>query len=400
MARRAPANRIYPGFHNMKNDVEVIRKVNTAMVLDILRRADGELSRPLMAETLGLSKVTVSTIVRSLSAKGLIAEVGMGGTDSRGGRRPVLVALDKERKRVLGARLGHSSIDLILSDITGRELKRLRTAPKNQDRRYLLAAMVNEIMMSTNTPRDAVLGLVGTLGGAEAPPTCRIGGPESEPLPTEADLARSLGFPAMLINHTRARAFAECWFNPDQEDQANFFFINLGHRLDGVAARRGQLDEAPCELGACYLSALAYGDTDGELKTLDSVLGGRSLLSRAAAVFNRELDGRELEKIAAAGDERALELYRIFGYNLGCALSLVVNMACLRKIVIGGQVSRAWKYFEPTMRQGLERHTILTDARRPVEVRLIRPELDSGLMGSLALALDHWVFHTDMLRGS
>ena len=384
--------------HIMKNDIEVIRQVNTTMVLDILRKSDGQLSRPVMADTLGLSKVTVSTIVRSLSAKGLIAEAGMGGTDSRGGRRPVLVALDKERKRVLGARLGHSSIDLILSDITGREIKRLRTEPKNQDRRYLLAAMVNEIMVSTNTPREAMLGLVGTVGGPEAPPTCRFDDSEAAPLSTETELSRSLGFPALLINHTRARAFAECWFSPDQENQDNFFFINLGHRLDGVAARRGQLDEAHCELGACYLSALAYGDVNGELKTLDSALGGRALLSRAATIFNRNLTGRELEQIAAAGDERALELFREFGYNLGCALSLVVNMACLRKIIIGGQVSRAWKYFESSMRRGLERHTISAVTRPSVEVRLIRPELGSGLMGSMALALDHWVFHTHMLK--
>ena len=381
------------------NDIEVIRQINTAMVLDTLRKTEGQLlSRPVMADILGLSKVTVSTIVRSLAEKGLITEAGMGDTDSRGGRRPVLVALDQEKKRVLGARLGHSSIDLILSDITGRELKRLRTEPKNQDRRYLLAAMVNEIMVSTNTPRDAVLGLVGTVGGPDAPPTCRIDSPEEAPMPVETSLSRTLGFPAMLINFTRARAFGECWFTQEQDSPANFFFINLGHRLDGVAARRGQLDEAPCELGACYLSALAYGDTDGELKTLDSVLGGRSLLSKAAVVFDRELNGRELEKIAASGDERALELYREFGYSLGCALSLVVNMACLRKIVIGGQMSRAWKFFESSMREGLDRHTPPSVKRR-IDVRLIRPELDSGLLGAMALALDHWVFHTDMLRG-
>lgn len=383
----------------MRNHVEVIRQVNTAMVLDVLRRSGGELSRPAVAEALGLSKVTVATIVRGLIAKGLLVEAGIGDPDIRGGRRPGLVALDTDRKRVLGARLGHSSIDMILSDITGRELKRLRAEPRNQDRRYLLAAMVHEIMVSTNTPREAMLGLVGTIGGPGAPPTCRPDGQKKGPPAWEADLSRTLGFPAMLINTTRARAFAECWFSSERENPANFFYINLGHRLDGVAARHGQLDDAPCELGACYLSALAYGDVNGELKTLESVLGGRAILNRAAAVFNRSLNGRELEKIAASGDERALELYREFGYSLGCALSLVVNMACLRRIVIGGQVSRAWKFFEPTMRQGMERHTAPSASSRPVEVRLIRPELDDGILGAMSLALDHWVFHTDRLRG-
>lgn len=380
------------------NDIEVIRQINTAMVLDTLRKTDGQLSRPVMADMLGLSKVTVSAIVRSLHNRGLITEAGMGDTDSRGGRRPVLVALDKEKKRILGARLGHRAIDLILSDITGRELKRLRTEPKKQDRRYLLAAMVNEIMLSTNTPRDAVLGLAGAVGGPDAPATCRSAEPESAHLRAESSLGQALGFPALLVNLTRARAFAECWFTREQEGPASFFFINLGHRLDGMAARRGQLDEAPCELGACYLSALPYNDSGGELKTLDSVLGGRSLLSRAAAVFGRDLSGAELEAMAESGDERALELYREFGYCLGCALSLVVNMACLRKIIIGGQVSRAWKFFEPSMRLALDLHTP-PEIKRRIEVRLIRPELESGLMGAMAMALDHWVFHTDMLRG-
>lgn len=380
------------------NDIEVIRQINTAMVLDTLRKSNGHMSRPVLADILGLSKVTVSTIVRSLNEKGLIADAGLGGTDSRGGRRPVLVTLDKEKKRVLGARVGHTSIDLILSDITGRELKRLRAESKDQNSHSILSAMVNDILVSTNTPRDAVLGLTVAMSGSSAPLSCGGSGEGNGPLVSELELCQTFGFPAMVINFTRARAFGEFWFAPERTVPDDFFFVNLGHHLDGVAARRGQLDESSCELGSCYLSVLPYGDKASELKTLDSVLGGRSLLAKATAIYNRAIDAAELEKMAASGEPRALELLHEFGYSLGCALSLIVNMVSLNKIIVGGQFSRTWKYFEAPMREGLQRHT-QEPARDNIDVRLIRAELDSGLMGAMAMALDHWVFHTEMLYG-
>jgi predicted NBD/HSP70 family sugar kinase len=395
---RGGGKKDYLELYAMKNnDIEVIRQINTARVLDALRRDDGQLSRPVMADRLGLSKVTVSTIVRSLSAKGLLTEAGVGDTDSRGGRRPVLVTLDKDRKRVLGARTGHSHIELILSDITGRELRRLRTEATNQDRRRLLADMANEIMISTNTPRESVLGLVNAIGGPGAPPTCRSDDEDGHPLAEEHALSKMLGFPALMVNFTRARTFSECWFTPGNEP-ASLFYINLGHRLDGMAVRHGQLDEASCELGSCYLSAVPYADSNGELRTFNSFLGGRALLEHACMVFDRDMEIRELERLTAGGDERALDLFREFGYYLGCALSLVVNMASLKKIIIGGHLSRAWPFFEPSMREGLERHVTPLVYRR-IEVRQLKPELDNGLMGAMAIALDHWVFQTHMLHG-
>jgi glucokinase len=121
------------------------------------------------------------------------------------------------------------------------------------------------------------------------------------------------------------------------------------------------------------------------------------VLNEVAQRLGQPVDGRRLNRLAAEGRPEVREVLEHFGYTLGCALSLVVNIADLRKIVLGGYLTQSWPYFETALRQGLERHTP-REVYAAVSIRPIRPEMASGLMGALALALDRWVYHTDLLN--
>ncbi|MEJ2541502.1 MAG: MarR family transcriptional regulator, partial [Gemmatimonadota bacterium] len=79
-----------------------------------------QLSRAEIARRLGLSRSTVSRLVRQLLETGLVAE----GTEgpSRGGRPPTLVTFEDEANAILGVDMGASHVSVALTDLRGSVL--------------------------------------------------------------------------------------------------------------------------------------------------------------------------------------------------------------------------------------------------------------------------------------
>lgn len=377
------------------NDIESIRHINTIMVLNELRNTDHLLSRPNIADNLGLSKVTVANIARDLNDQNLTVDAGFGLPDNRGGRKPMLLDLDRRSRRVMGVCLSLDALEVSLCDISGRELQSSRGLPQDHGNLALITSMVRDLLLYTNTTRDSIIGLVLVVDDAMEK-TLDKAGAEDHFLSQAAKLQAQLGIPVRSTDFTRARAFAECWYKTRaQKQRVSFFYIELGLDLDCVAVRKSLLDDLSCEFGACHITALEYG-RDGDCVTVESLLSGRSVLARSAELLGREVDYYELKDLAVHGNEQVMEFLCEYGYWLGCALALVVNMAGLRKVVLGGSGADFWSFFEKSMWQGLESH-ISENLKNQIKVRAIDERLANGMKGAVARALDWWIFRTDLL---
>ncbi len=366
-------------------DIEMIRQVNTALVLNTLRQSDELLSRPAIAQRLGLSKVTVANIVKELIDGRLVTEAGVGLSDSRGGRKPLLISLDRERKRIVSAKLSGALAEFSIADISGRELRRISFLVDNleaQPLKDILELGLAKVLAETSAKREDILGLVILRSHSWGQRLAR------EALGSQ--LREDLGFPVCLEDLGRARAFGESWFGRRLQP-AKFFFLNIDLELSGHALRDNVFDDSVCGFGSCYLSPLAPAEGLGEPRTVDRSLNGQALLAEASSMRGRPVEAEELLLQARLGRSWALSLYRDYGYNLGCALSLLFNMTGLPKIVLGGFVSEAWPFFAKTMRQALDRH--MEPGFGSAEVRPLRPHLRDGLLGASALGLDRWVFN-------
>ena len=103
-----------------------------------------------------------------------------------------------------------------------------------------------------------------------------------------------------------------------------------------------------------------------------SVLGGQGQPS-----------ARELAALAAAGDERALETFRVFGTDLADVLWPWVERFGAQRVVLGGSVSHAFGLFGPAVQAGFDPHTGL-ECRVQVSEYFER----AGLLGAAALSSD------------
>lgn len=376
---------------NKKRDKKNIRQVNTALVLNTLFHNDSQMSRPDLAEEVGLSKVTIASIIRNLNQAGLTMDAGMGLPDHRGGRKPLLVALDKDSKRVISARVGRDQIEMLLSDITGREVSRLRSAGGGATSPKEITAMVNDLASKGGTKPEAVLGLMMTI---DQPEGRRLSDVDRQSYCSE--LSRLLNLRVSVVDLATARAFAQRWYNDELEGPPDFFYLDLDASLQAVTARKGILGDSLPGFGSCCLSHLPYGSQNTTAATTESLLSGEAFLERAATIHGRRLSLSEIMGKVRAGDDYILELLQQYGYQLGCALSLAVNLTSLHRVIIGGYMVEAWPFFSPLMSQGLSRH-VHPEFKEKVAVSPLRKDLNDGLMGALAIALDEWIYQTSIL---
>lgn len=105
--------------------------------------------------------------------------------------------------------------------------------------------------------------------------------------------------------------------------------------------------------------------------------------------FSKEynLGGDEVFKLAEAGDKKGLQIFEEFGYHVGNALKTVLFSVDPDVIILGGSVSKAYKYFEKSMRKILASFPYSSTASR---IRIEISEMNHiAVLGAGALYFDN-----------
>jgi glucokinase len=67
-----------------------------------------------------------------------------------------------------------------------------------------------------------------------------------------------------------------------------------------------------------------------------------------------EISGEEVSKLASEGDERALGIFNEFGEHLGNAIKTILYSVDPEAIILGGSVSKAFKFYKDSMWKSIE----------------------------------------------
>ena len=100
-----------------------------------------------------------------------------------------------------------------------------------------------------------------------------------------------------------------------------------------------------------------------------------------------EITARDVADAAAAGDELALEIYRISATYLGRGLAIVIDLINPEVIVIGGIYTRNREMMEPFVLREIEREA-LSHARRVCSIRPAALGEQIGDYAALSVAAD------------
>lgn len=280
-----------------------LRSHNTALVLDLLRRAGTEgISRQELAEGTGLTPQAVSKITARLRERGLAAEAGRRA--STGGKPPTVLRLVPEAGHAVGVHADRDELRAVLVDLNGTVAAE-RRAPL--DFAAGAEAVVERVAAEAEALAAEVFPAAAAHGDADGPaPLARVdslvgvgvalpgpldhtrgvlhrvtGFPEWDGFALRDALVRRLGVPVAVDKDTNAAALGLAVAGAGD----SFVYLHLGTGLGaglviGGSVHRGartgagefghqviQLDGPPCGCGdrgcleALCLAAVAHGRT-------------------------------------------------------------------------------------------------------------------------------------------
>jgi len=219
--------------------------------------------------------------------------------------------------------------------------------------------------------------------------------------PIQKMLSKRIRPPLFLENDANVAALGEKWMGAAR-DAEDFCFITLGtgvggglilggkiwHGADGMAGEIGHMTIDPngprcgCGNRGClevYASANAL-----QRMVLEACAAGRT--SRFFRNFRpSQINGESVHRAAQKGDRISREAFARVGSALGIGISNLINLLNLEKVVLGGGLSAAWRFFIPALREEVRRRAFPAPARRARIVRAAVGE-DAGALGAAFIA--------------
>lgn len=192
----------------------------------------GPISRTEVAQVTGLSKQTISDVVRELCLDGWISEFGR--TDGRPGRSAITYAINRKKSFAASIHLGGSKIIAAITDLLGTVLAELSAPTDPRGGVHLvdqfiemLETLTGEAGISLGDLFVIVLGTPGVLdpgtGHIDAAPNV----PGIDSMDIRGALSKRLNASVLIENDVNLAALGEHWKGHGR-GKDNFAFVALG----------------------------------------------------------------------------------------------------------------------------------------------------------------------------
>lgn len=373
-----------------------MRRTNEALVFGVIHDL-GPVSRADIARRTGLSPATITGITGGLIREGIVVEQSAG--KSTGGRRPILLAIDRAAAFAIGVKLLNDQAIIALTDLGAELIDQRHVAfPDGASPETVVAALGEGIdVLRARHPERHLVGLgVGMAGVIDRERgACRF----TPFFPWRDAPLRDLveartGLPAIIENDVNALTVAERWFGAAATANDALVLtvgrgVGMGILLGG-ALYRGSHDGAG-EFGHITVDPDGPPCNCGKRGCVEAYASERAITTAARAAAGRDLTLDEAVRAARAGDERIAAAFSDAGRVLGLALAGVVSLLNPGLLILGGEGSRFFDLLMPSLDAALHAHAFdgfASDLRIVVEPW----GDDAWARGAAALVLDDF-FH-------
>ncbi len=373
---------------------DLIRAINRSHILNVIKTL-GPVARAEIARLTGLSPATVTAITADLIAEELVFEKQTG--DSRGGRRPILLALNPGGRYVAGIKLMEEAAVGALTDLEATIIARQTMAlPSEHPVEGVLAAlagMVEALLAEANVSRHKLLGMgLGLAGIVDSERGLLRQSPFLgwRDLPLRDLLRAKVKVPVYIDNDVNTLTLAERWFGSGQGVD-DFLTLTVGRGIGMGIVANGQfyrgVQGGAGELGHTVVDPQGELCSCGKRGCLETMVGDPGLLRAANALLERPVASTdELLALAEAGDGRAQAVFAHAGAVLGRAVGNLINIFDPQRIIISGEGVRYGKWLFEPLCAAVDEHAM--PALRPDVNILIEPWGDDAwARGAASLVL-------------
>lgn len=395
-------------------DQSLVRDINLSLIMSRLIE-HAPLSRAGLAETTGLNKSTVSSLVKQLLDLQFVREVGfnLGGI----GRPSVQLEINPNAGYIVSCELGVESIEVMFANFSAEVIWKRREAIDAPDQQEAiirqLFALLHEAVRVSELPRDRedrLLGLaVGAPGLASAADGTLLFAPNLgwHEVPLQYLLQREFGNLAIFVeNEANMAALGEYFFGVAQ-GYREVLYLSAGVGLGGAIVRNGLLFKG----ASGYASEFGHMtlDPDGPLCNCqnrgcwETFVSQRALFrlicqaigagqpSALTALAHGDLDTLTIPLVVQAaqqGDRVALSALEQVGRDLGIGIASLVNGLNPDLIVLGGSLSLAGALILPVAEAEVDRRALRWN-RQAASLKIAQHGTESCVMGGVAMVYQH-----------
>ncbi len=381
---------------------QLLKAINRSTILNVIK-SHGPIARTDIARLTALSPAAVTGLTAGLIDNGLIYEQEEG--NSRGGRRPILLALDASGAYVVGVKLDEDFATLALTDLNARIIEREQVQFEVRDAQSVaarLAECIVELLQNARVDQSRMLGIgMGVTGIVDR----KLGVLRMSPLNSWreipfADLLEShLDYPVYLDNNVNTLTLAEQLYGAGQHVH-DFLVVTIGRGVGlgivtGGVLYRGARGGAG-ELGHIPIDANGPLCTCGKRGCLETFVAEPWLLRRAKLNGLDVNTPDDLVHAADAHDLNALDVFSKAGTALGQGIATLIQLFNPAQIIISGEGVRALEHLRATMHEGI-RKQCFDPFIEDVEITVKALNDDIWARGAASLVLSE-VFHNPQVQ--
>lgn len=383
----------------LTGDQQLLKGLNRMAIVRHLCTHPGQ-SRATVAESLRLTKSTVSLLVRELMDEGWVLERDIVATGELG-RRPTPLLIDPTRLVLLGAELGVESVQVVATSLTGTILARAARNLDAEREAQAGVALVAQLLLEVQARLDAdvqqVIGIgIGLPGGVDELSGHLHFAPNLgwRDVPAGAWLAGHLrdtplnGIPLYLQNEADVAALGELEFTRDARPDP-LIYLSLSHGvgagvivddrlLTGAHGFAGEVGHTILQMDGPLCSCGRHG-------CAEAVIGFRAMLSPARAKRAKPTSLQEIKQLLRADKPDTADAVARAGRYLGMLLQNLIAAYDPGCIVLGGAAVELGTVFLDPALQTLRAYSSAA-GMAPPQVAMSRFGADAVAVGAAALA--------------
>lgn len=330
----------------------LLRALNERTILEAVR-ASGPVSRAEVARRTGISRPTVSLVLRALLEDGLVRESTLDPGRPHYGA--VYYEADAEAALVLGVDFGARSVRTALCDLAGgvRAREEIRSRGSVEERIAALASTCRSLLRTSKLNPDLLARAVVALPAVVSPANGSVSSPDLPGLGASdlrERLERAVGAQVTLENDVNLAALGEQRHGVAQ-DVDDFAFLLVGAGLGGAVVLAGKLHRGR-NGAAGELDVVRNGRPD-DVDPCAAAVSQRAaeLAAGRKTVLEPPFEMRELFAAARDGDAVAAEVVEETAHRIALHVLPLAATLDLPLVVLGGSVGANAELLEPIRRR-------------------------------------------------
>lgn len=321
------------------------RQVSLCMAMQSIIHC-GPISRASIAKQTGLSKQTVSELVRILEEEGWVRETGR--TSGHVGRTATTYELVQDAAFMAAVDLGGTKLRVAIVDLAGSVVSEV-VAPTHPDGGQAVAGQIGELVEAAAAKGQVERGRVRqTVVGCPGVPDQVTGAVRYAPNIADIDsfdfrsaVAEATDTPVVLENDVNLAVLGEQWLGAGQ-GLDHLAFIALGTGIGAGLIVNGTLlrgaTGAAGELGYLPFGADPFEAESLRVGAFERVTATHGIRSAYLAATGRSLTVPAIFDAAAAGDQAALQVLDSVARQLARAVAALGAVIAPETVILGGSI--------------------------------------------------------------